>query len=260
LPIDELRPFQSIWHGGYCEGDPLDPLAASRYGDLGYISVLHAMYQACIRPFVGHETAVVEIGPGRGAWTKTMLHAREIWCLDALSAEHNGFWKHIGQEHESRVKYVQVNGFSCSELPDSHFDFLFSFGVFCHITWEGQQQYFRNLFPKLKRGGVGMVMVADFDKYNAALRNSRNLRARRVPGNPILSSILDAIRYTKRSLLESREPMLLDRDDRSVAPGKWYHAGIEQTCRLLESIGWQVINSDVGMNHRDPIIHFTKPR
>lgn len=259
LPISELRLFQSIWHGGYYEGDPLDPLAPSRYGDLGYISVLHAIYQACIKPFVRPHTAVVEIGPGRGAWTKTMLQAREIWCLDALSAEHNGFWEYIGKEHENRVRYFQVKDFSCSDLPDNHFDFLFSFGAFCHITWEGQQEYLRSLLPKLRDGGVGMVMVADFDKYNSAIQNSRNLRARRVHGNPVLSSILDALRYARRSLEEPHEPLLLDQHDGSLAAGKWYHAGIEETCQLLESIGWKVVNPDVGMSHRDPIVHFIKP-
>ena len=37
------------------------------------------------------------------------------------------------------MRYVEVSDFSCRELPDDHFDFLFSFGVFCHISWEGQQ-------------------------------------------------------------------------------------------------------------------------
>lgn len=100
------------------EGDLLDPAASSGYGDMGYISVLHAVYQVCVRPFVRPDESVLEIGPGRGAWTRTMLAA------------------------------VQVSDFHCEDLPASHFDFLFSFGVFCHITPEGQRAYFRNLFPK----------------------------------------------------------------------------------------------------------------
>src|SRR5258708_6073944 len=129
----------------------MDPAATSSYGDLGYISILHAVYQVCVRPFVGPDTAVLEIGPGRGAWTKTMLSAREIWCVDALSAEHNCFWEYIGREQQHKINYLQVSDFLCERLPANHFDFMFSFGVFCHITPEGQRAYFQNLFSRARR-------------------------------------------------------------------------------------------------------------
>lgn len=41
-------------------------------------------------------------------------------------------------------------------------------------------------------------------------------------------------------------------------PGRWYHAGVEKTCLMLESLSYRVIEPDVGLCHRDPIIHFTK--
>jgi len=63
----ESESFQGIWSGGYLEGDPLDPVAKSGYGALGYVSVLHATYLACIKPCITSETVALEIGPGRGA-------------------------------------------------------------------------------------------------------------------------------------------------------------------------------------------------
>ena len=72
----EISRFADLWHGGYHEGDPLDPLGLSSYDDLGYISVLHAVYQCCVRPYAVPGSTVLEIGPGRGAWTRTMLSAR----------------------------------------------------------------------------------------------------------------------------------------------------------------------------------------
>ena len=52
----ELEQFQTLWKGGYHEGDPLEPMARSGYGPYGYMSVLHATYLCCIRPHVNENT------------------------------------------------------------------------------------------------------------------------------------------------------------------------------------------------------------
>lgn len=67
-----------LWEGGYYEGDPLDPVGRSSYGAGGYISVLHAVYLTCVRPYVNADTLALELGPGRGAWTRALLPAREV--------------------------------------------------------------------------------------------------------------------------------------------------------------------------------------
>jgi hypothetical protein len=258
---EQTKSFAGLWRGGYYSGDPLDPVGVSDYRDLGYISVHHATYQVCIRPYVDPDTVVLEIGPGRGSWTKTMLDAKEIWCLDALSAEYNQFWDYVGGEQRASVKYLQVDDFSCADLPEDHFDFLFSFGTFCHIPWEGQCEYYRNLYPKMRRGAHAMVMIPDFDKYNNAIRNFRHLRAKRIDGNVFYSSLRDVLTYTRRYLKGGTcSPFpLLDKHDQTPAPGRWYHAGVQETCEFLKSVGWDVVNADVGLNHRDPIVHFRKP-
>ncbi|HDY88004.1 MAG TPA: hypothetical protein ENH82_07825 [bacterium] len=88
---DEIKQFNGLWKGGYFMGDPFNPVGRSCYEDMGYISIIHAIYQVCIRPYIKNNTTVLEIDQGRGAWTKTMLTAKEIWCRDALSAEYNKF-------------------------------------------------------------------------------------------------------------------------------------------------------------------------
>ena len=73
---EEIASFEGLWKGGYYEGDPLDPLSRSTFGNYGYVSVLYATYLACIKPYITAETRALELGPGRGAWTKTMLSAK----------------------------------------------------------------------------------------------------------------------------------------------------------------------------------------
>jgi hypothetical protein len=84
------------------------------------MSTLHATYLCCIKPYVNQDTVALEIGPGRNAWTKTLLPACEVYALDALSAEHNDFYEYVGR-HE-HVKYFQVSDFKCEMLPDNYFN------------------------------------------------------------------------------------------------------------------------------------------
>ena len=255
-PRPDLESFRGLWPGGYHEGFPLDPGSGSTYGPLGYMSVLHVAYLACIRPYVTSETVALEIGPGRGSWSRTMLGARELWCLDVLSAEETQFHEYVGRH--DHVRYIQVNDFECRELPDAHFDYLFSFGCLCHIPFEGIRAYARSLFRKLRPGAHAFIMVADFAKYRRAMADAGKL---------------DVVRREIREKLERRPllrpfvPLVLPRrnfggwelrEDDAPVPGRWYDAGVGRTCEMLRECGYTVLDPDVGVNLRDPVIHFTR--
>lgn len=257
----ELDSFQKIWKGGFYQGDPLNPTHSPLYA-LGYIGIPHAIFLTCIKPYVSENTSVLEIGCGRGAYTRTMLSAKEIWCLDALAAEHNGFWEYVGQEAQSKIKYFQVEDFSCSMLPDDHFDYFFSYDALCHVSFEGISEYMKNIHSKLKPGAHGFLMVADYEKYNFFLDHSDRFN--------VMRGIVDNIKtwlirwpaqkcaniwgwiskrgMKKQDLSEHTEPV----------PGRWYHAGTDQTCKMLEACGYTILDKDIGVDYRNPIIHFVK--
>ena len=188
-----------------------------------------------------------------------MLSARELWCLDALSAEHNQFWAYLGEQPRDKIHYVQVTDFSCSAVPDDAIDFVFSYGTFCHITWAGQCDYYRSLRQKMRPGANAMIMIADFDKFNSFSERSVALRARRITGNPVLSSLFDAARYLRRALMRQRSQPRLNKSDPSITPGRLYHAGATEPADFLGSIGFEVVPADVGLCLRDPIVHFRRP-
>jgi hypothetical protein len=243
---------------GYLEGEPLDPLAGSASMELlNVMSVLHAIYVRCILPYVGRDTVALEIGPGKGAWTKTMLQAREIWCLDALPAEEHGFYDYLG--HPSHVRYLQASGPEGLDLPDRHFDFMFSFGCLCHLPPSGLQAYAQGLFPKLKPGGHCFWMVADYEKLNGAFeglefrRLLRLLLPEKARYAPLRWLMLAAMRA------EFKRKRLTLPEDEGPSPGRWYHMGTRAACEMLRRCGYQVLQSDVGASPRDPIIHFCRP-
>src|SRR5581483_2618557 len=157
-----LTSFRSIWKGGFWTGDPLDRLT-SPYGLLGYVGVPYAITLRCIRPYITADTVALEIGPGRGAYTRAMLDARELWCLDALSAEHNAFWEYVGDQ--GHVHYVHVDDFSCEMIQDDAIDSVISYDVICNVPFDVIEAYATALLPKLRSGAHCFWMVADYAKY-----------------------------------------------------------------------------------------------
>ncbi|MGH7334128.1 MAG: hypothetical protein ACREKS_15570, partial [Candidatus Rokuibacteriota bacterium] len=47
-------------------------------------------------------------------------------------------------------------------------------------------------------------------------------------------------------------------EDSGPRPGRWFHAGTDRTVKMLAKVGYTIVERDVGLVHRDPIIHFRK--
>ncbi|MCD9186365.1 MAG: class I SAM-dependent methyltransferase [Pyrinomonadaceae bacterium] len=252
---EEIAKFQNLWEGGYYEGDPLVPLTKSSYSNFGYISTLYATYLRCIRPYINAETVALEIGPGRGTWTKGLLGAKEIWTLDALSAEHNKFFEYLN--HPKNVNYIQVEDFECKQLPENHFNYMFSFGCLCHIPFEGVSEYAKNIFGKLQPGSNCFWMIADKDQYELFKKNAEKLDIWKQlsPKRSKLAAIKPLFELFSKKMM----PAFMKVDDFSEEQGRWHHAGTDRTCEMLEKIGYKIIEKNVGTVPRDPIIHFIKP-
>jgi hypothetical protein len=154
--------FHRAWPDGYYEGDPLDPHGLSSYqGAESAMSVLHATYLRCIKPYINRHVKAIEIGCGRGTWSGCMLGAKELWCIDVQSAEQTKF----PYLDKPNVNYVQMPVPDMSSFEDFYFDYCFSFGALCHTPMEIIEAYARNLFKKMKPGANVFWMVADDDKY-----------------------------------------------------------------------------------------------
>jgi hypothetical protein len=186
-----------------------------------------------------------------------MLGAKEVWVMDALSAEHNAFHEHVGRH--PHVHYIQVNDFECRALPEDHFDYMFSFGCLCHVSPDGIREYARNLWTKLRPGANCFWMVADYEKFNTSIDDWTEWHplVRYWPRWRPLGALLPLV----RSIAERGKPKKLSlTEDLTPRAGRWYHAGTEATKKLLEVTGYQVVDPDIGLSLRDPIIHFRKPR
>lgn len=234
----EIAAFVSsgVWKGGYYEGDPQDPHGDSSYHKkMSYkgqqYNPLFICYSECIAPYV-FDKDVLELGPGKGAWTKAIFshHPKSITCVDALPAEYNEFWEYVGVN--DAINYFQIQDFNLSEIPDESIDYVFSFGVFCHISPLLVQEYLKNLYPKLRKGALCFIMYADYDK--------KNLFAQKFDMNQFEAKSNDLYYF------------------RNKPSPCWYHLGKERMNDALIEIGYKVISPDIEVNARDPIAFFIK--
>jgi len=255
----ELTQFRNLWQGGYYEGDPLDPMAPSGYGPFGYLNSLYVTYIRCIRPYVTANTRVLEIGPGRGAWTRCFVerNAGEIWALDALSAEHNGFWEYVGKH--PAIRYFQVQDNLCAMIPDGSIDYFFSFGTFCHLSPQVTNDYVRSLWRVMRPGARGFLMIADYDKFNAMLAAEDRFSITRTFSGKRQLPLRWAWKLWSLFFKPHHFVPQSAREDDTPRPGRWYHLGIDRATRMLNEAGFVVIDGDVGVNLRDPVIEFEKP-
>lgn len=257
----ELGSFRDVWPGGYYGGDPADP-AFGLWGLTSFIGVSHAVYLACIKPYVNDRATVLEIGCGRGAWTRLMLGAREIYCLDALPPEHNRFDEYVGRH--DHVHYVTVEDFSLKEVPLAAIDFVFSYDALCHVSFAGISEYARNLFARMRPGAQGFWMVADFRKYNEFIsrQNRYNVLQCLLPRqkHPFARKLLERVIFLLNGWNARRYQLapLDECEDDLARPGRWYHAGVTRACEMLERNGFTIVQADMGFDFRSPLIHFRK--
>jgi SAM-dependent methyltransferase len=248
----EVAAFDGIWPGGYFEGDIKNPHGVSGYSaidlnngyidqkkiridrqilsvELGYLNTLYVTYLLCLRNKVKGKT-VLEIGPGRGAWSKVILEegADKLYALDALSSTHNGFFEYVDPQQifRERVEYFQVSDFNCGLPQGTMVDFFFSFGCFCHIRRPGTAEYFQNIFKVMKSGAEGYVMISDYKKMYQNV-----------------GGVFNEAEFSEGG---------------SGTGVPWAHHGTEWFCNMIENIGFTVLDQDIGCNVRDPIVYFRR--
>lgn len=254
-----LGSFKTIWAGGYFEGDPLDPMASSGYGIFGYHSSLYLTYLTCIRPFIGPDTTVLEIGPGRGAWTRALLalQPKRIYAVDVVDPDYSGFWSYVGRD--PRVEHIVAADQSLDGIADGSIDHFFSFGCFCHISPEMSVEYINSLARKMKSGANGFLMIADYDKFNACMAQVEKRSIWRAFTHRRAILLRAAFRVSLAAWRGKFVSAPLDKQPREdSAPGSWFHFGVDHACTALGQAGFRIVRSDMEINHRDPVIQFVK--
>jgi len=150
------------------------------------------------------------------------------------------------------------------EIPLNSIDFIFSYDVLCHVSFDGISEYAGNLFPRMRKGAQGFWMVADYNKYNdfIACQDCYNILQCLLPRqkHTHLRRLLNRffIRVNKWNARRHHLGFLDECEDDQARPGRWFHAGQQQTCEMLERNGFTIVQADMGFDYRSPLIHFRK--
>lgn len=111
---------------------------------------------ACLRPYFNSKHVALEIGCGGGYWPEFYLcsNFKHVTGLDVLPGD---------PFMAPNFTYIEVpdRDYSCWNVPDESIDFVWSFGVFCHLNLESIQQYLRSVHRVLKPGGRAVLYFSN---------------------------------------------------------------------------------------------------
>jgi hypothetical protein len=126
----------------------------------------HRIYRQAILPFLTPASSVLEIGPGRGSWSRAILDAIPEGVLHTVDFIDVTSWLEP-ERYEPRLVCHTVDDMSFDCVPDRAFDFCWSFGVLCHHSLRQIEAILRNTRSKMKSDGIAVHQYGDWSKLNA---------------------------------------------------------------------------------------------
>jgi hypothetical protein len=122
-------------------------------------------FQKAVAPRLSPNARVLELGPGRGSWSRGILQMIPEGELHTCDFQDLTNWLKP-ENYGGRLHCHQVtdNSFSC--VQDDFFDVFFSFGVLVHCNQELIEAVLTNAFAKVKPNGVAIHNYGDWGKLD----------------------------------------------------------------------------------------------
>jgi ubiquinone/menaquinone biosynthesis C-methylase UbiE len=161
------------WEEG---GDEWSGMAA--HCKVPYPEWKRGLIEAFLLPYLGPDRDVVEIAPGHGRWSETIIPASRSVRLVDLNPECLQACKERFAD-ATNVEYIQTDG-SSIPVEDASADFVWSFDSFVHIDPPDVFAYIAELARVLRPGGYAVIHHAD--KTDAGLALAPKLADKGKPG------------------------------------------------------------------------------
>jgi SAM-dependent methyltransferase len=159
--------LKAEWTHGYDSGDILRrlPDRRRRHEEQAIGGSYRRFFVRAVKPHLDASSTVMELGPGRGSWTRALLATVPRGKVHTIDYVDVSRWlppEQYGGRLESHL--VEDNSFSC--VADGTFDFFFSFGVLCHTRAHDIAEILRNALAKVRPGAVAVHEYADWRKLD----------------------------------------------------------------------------------------------
>ncbi len=121
--------------------------------------------EVIINSNIKKDSVIVEIGPGAGRWTESLIKLASKLYLIEISETCLDICRKRFSEYNN-VNYNLINKINLDFIEDKSIDYFFSFDVFVHLDIRDVSDYFKEFKKKLKDDGKIIVHYSKVgDKY-----------------------------------------------------------------------------------------------
>ncbi|WP_026072283.1 class I SAM-dependent methyltransferase [Nodosilinea nodulosa] len=209
---------------GYDSGNVLSifPSSVRRKEERAIGGSYRKVFRQGLLPFLKPNSKILEIGPGRGSWSKAILQHIPQGELHVVDFQNVESWLQPSR-YPGRLYCHQIEDSSAYDriFDDDYFDVCWSFGVLCHNNLDKIEDVLTQTIPKVKENGYAIHHYGDWEK-------------------------LENYGWEKGGVpLEFR-----DKQDDEIW---WPRNAQSQMTAAAQRAGWKVINADLGLVQRDSI-------
>lgn len=225
-----LEWLRKEFHYGYSSGDVLAwfPDKHRREEERQIVGSYRRFFMREVKPRLRPDSKVLELGPGRGSWSRSLLKYLPQGELHTVDFQDVSQWLQP-KLHGGRLTCHQVTDNTMAPVPDTYFDLFFSLGVLCHNNSADIQTVLTNARKKVKPGGIAIQHYGDWKK-------------------------LDALGWAPHHNIP--KDFQNKRDDEI-----WWPRNDQVTMRrCCENAGWKVVSIDLGSFGRDSVALLENPR
>ena len=123
-----------------------------------------AVFGQGLEPYLKPDSRVLELGPGKGAWSRAILNCLPKGELHTVDFQDTTKWLQPEKYQGRLICHTVQKNADFSFLADSYFDVAWSFGVLCHNNAASIGEILAHSLPKLKPGGYAIHQYADWEK------------------------------------------------------------------------------------------------
>ena len=124
------------------------------------------VFNQAIRPFVKDHSNVLELGPGKGSWSRSIMELIPKGSLTTVDYQDVTEWLKP-EIYDGRMQCNQVFDNTFSSINDDSKGFFWSMGVLCHNNQTHIREILAHSLTKVKRGGYACHQFADWKKLEA---------------------------------------------------------------------------------------------
>lgn len=123
------------------------------------------VYKKAIVPYLRSDSKVLELGPGRGSWSRAILSRIPQGELHTVDFQDVSQWLDPDR-FGGRLICHTVHDNSFSGVPENYFDFFWSFGVLCHNDASAIAEILVHSRRAMKRGALSVHQFGDWNKLD----------------------------------------------------------------------------------------------